>query len=509
MDEVNQALHKIAKGTGIVFAGTIIATILGFLTRAIIARYFETDQYGLFSLALTVLNIGVLLALLGLQSGLSREISLYRKRDPEKVPELVSTAVLLVTATSITAALLIALGSRWIAAIFQEESLSSTLRILAPSLPFAVMMAILVTVSRGFGRVKEKVYYQNIVYPVTFLAFTILGILGGFGFTFVFVAYVLSQFLGFITLFINLFKLKLLPSELRFNVKLGIELLTFSLPLMLTGILDYVMSWTDTLMLGYYMTSEVVGLYNAAAPIARMLPVFLNSAGFLYIPTATAFFAQGKLLEMKRIYQVITRWIFLLTFPAFVLILVFPEATIGALFGPKYTEASLALEILAIGFMFHTFLGLNGMSLTIIGETRANLVGNLFAATANILLNVLLIPIYGIEGAATATAVSYIIANIFRSTWLYKKTGIHPFSESYVKQLLIGLGMVAVLKLVKVPVANIWMALVILLAFFAVYFALILLMRSVELEDVELLSAVERKFGIRLGWIKGILERFL
>lgn len=57
MDEVNQALHKIARGTGIVFVGTVLAMLLTFLSRAIIARYFERSQYGIFNLTLTVLSL--------------------------------------------------------------------------------------------------------------------------------------------------------------------------------------------------------------------------------------------------------------------------------------------------------------------------------------------------------------------------------------------------------------------------------------------------------------------
>ena len=47
-------------------------------------------------------------------------------------------------------------------------------------------------------------------------------------------------------------------------------------------------------MLGYYKTSEVVGLYNSASPLAKLLPIFLNSAGFIYPPLATALYAQGE-----------------------------------------------------------------------------------------------------------------------------------------------------------------------------------------------------------------------
>jgi len=63
VDEVNHALQKIARGTGIVFAGTVISMLFGFLTLTIIARTFSKAEYGVFSLALTVINIALIVAM--------------------------------------------------------------------------------------------------------------------------------------------------------------------------------------------------------------------------------------------------------------------------------------------------------------------------------------------------------------------------------------------------------------------------------------------------------------
>ncbi len=90
-----QALQKIARGTGIVFAGTVISMFFGFLSRAVIARYFSTSEYGVFNLALTVLSIALVLATLGFQNALPREVAFYREREPSRVGDLVSTALLI------------------------------------------------------------------------------------------------------------------------------------------------------------------------------------------------------------------------------------------------------------------------------------------------------------------------------------------------------------------------------------------------------------------------------
>ncbi|MCD6099194.1 MAG: oligosaccharide flippase family protein [Candidatus Marinimicrobia bacterium] len=74
MSEVGYALQRIARGTGIVFAGTVISMLFGFLSRAVIARYFSIREYGVFNLGLTVLSIALTIVTLGILNSLPREI---------------------------------------------------------------------------------------------------------------------------------------------------------------------------------------------------------------------------------------------------------------------------------------------------------------------------------------------------------------------------------------------------------------------------------------------------
>ena len=509
MSEVTHALHKIARGAGIVFVGTIISMLFGFFNKAIIARYFATAEYGVFNLALTVFSIALVIATLGFGSSLPREVAIYKEKKPSHLWELVSTAIIILIFNGVLLALLLIIGASNVAQVFHDNRLEEPLRVIAFALPFSALTAGIVAISRGFGRVREKVYFQNIFYPMAFFVFILIGTLLKFGFSYIFFAYAVAQILTLTFLLFDVMRIRLIKFKITFIPSLGKELVIFSLPLMLTGILAFIMTRTDTLMLGYYLNSEIVGIYNAAAPLASMLPIFLNSTGFLYMPIASQLYAQGKLREMGRVYQILTKWVFLLTLPAFAVMFLFPEAVINFFFGAKYLGASKALQILALGFMFHTFLGLNGLSLIVIGEPKLNLIGNSFAAILNIIFNVVLIPLYGLEGAAIATAVSYFVANVFRSFWLYRKAKIHPFSWNYVKPLVISFVFLGGLKALNLKVTNIWYAVSILLIFLAVYFLFVLFSKSIDKEDVELLLAVERKLGANLRIVKRILRRFV
>ncbi|WP_371731586.1 flippase [Thermococcus sp. MV11] len=508
LSETNNALHRVARGMGIVLAGTVASMFLTFLSRAIIARHFDRYQYGSFTLTMTVISIAMTVALLGLQSGLPREISRYLKDRREKVPALVSTGLAMALAASLTMVALTVFLAPDLARLLNDRYIDKTLPLAAPALPFMVLTMLLVAVSRGHGRVRENLYYRNILPPLLFLIILVAGLLTGAGFTFVFLAYVLSQALSSLLLVRESLHLGFLPGRPILDWRIARELFLFSLPLMLTGILDYVMGWTDSLMLGYYFDPDTVGLYNGAAPIARLLPLFLNSMGFLYMPIATAFFTGGDIDGLRKLYRTTTRWVFILTFPVFLFVFVFPESAINLFFGSKYTDAATALRILSAGFMFHVMMGLNGMSLIAVGEPSANMTGNLFASAANVVLNIVLIPIYGIEGAAVATSVSYVTANLYRTWWLHRKTGIHPFGRNYIKVLAPGLGLTVAMTAMGAN-DNLLTAIPVTAAGYLVYLAAILALRTVEVEDIELLDAVEARTGVNLKPLKKLLARFI
>ncbi|NJE61785.1 flippase [Thermococcus sp. 21S7] len=514
MDEVNQALHRIARGTGIIFAGTIISMLLGFISRTLIARHYTVLEYGVFNLALTVIGIGSTIATLGITSSLPREVAFYREKEPDRVDTLISTALSLVAISSVLTVAAIILSRPEIAdALTRTESsyllLKDALKVISLALPFTVLTGIILSVTQGFGRVRERVYFRNIIYPIIWVSAVVALIVLNLPFSGIFQMYVLAQFSIFALLVFEVKRLGLFNLKISIDPSLGKHLIAFSIPLMFTGILSFIMNWTDTLMLGYYKGSEIVGIYNAATPLARLIPLFLNSAAFLYSPMASSLYAKGKLEEMKRVYQILTKWIFMLTLPIFSVMFLFPEAVIRFIFGSKYLEATLPLQILALGFMFHTFLGLNGLNLVVLGDSRVILVSNLVTTSLNVLLNILLIPKYGIEGAATATAVSYVIGNILSSVRLYQRTRIHPFSPNYIKPLIISFLLLGIIRGLKLEVPSIWYAVLILVLFLIVYFLLVLISRSIDKEDVELLLAIEKRLGIDLRIIKRVLRRFV
>jgi O-antigen/teichoic acid export membrane protein len=121
-----------------------------------------------------------------------------------------------------------------------------------------------------------------------------------------------------------------------------------------------------------------------------------------------------------------------------------------------------------------------------------------------------LIPSYGIIGAALASLFSYCMVNIFNSIRLYQITRIHPFTRNYVKPIIISIILLAIIYLFSsYIIIEIWMLPVILLLFFLIYGFLLILTRSFDKEDIDLLLNIERIAGLNLKSIKSLFRRFI
>ena len=514
---VTQSLQKIAKGTGIIFTGTIIGLLLAFVSRVIIVRYITQSEYGIFSLAFVLLTIFVMISTLGLASGVPRQIAYFRgEKDSKKVSGIVKSSIQIALVASIFSSILLFLLSDIISVkAFHSPELATPLKIFAIAIPFSVFITIFTSIFRGFDRVEPNVYFQNILRNVLLLP--LLGIVILFGLSFIGVVYAYLASIALTCIAFAAYAAKKLPSSVKGEKNtnadsLRKELLFFSLPLLAVSILGMIMTWTDTLMLGYFKTPDVVGLYNTALPLVNLIPVVLTSMNFLYVPIASQLYSQNLIGELRRNYAILTKWMFALTLPLFLIIFLFPEAVLNILFGTRYIQADTALQILALGMFVNTFLGPNGATLIITGKTRFLMWTGLIGAIMNIALNIFLIPLFGIIGAAIASASSLAVINVLKSTWLYLLFRIHPFTKNYIKPILTSVLLVFVIfTFVKnrFSVIPFWLLLVLLIIFMGAYGLSILVTKSFDKEDILMLLAIEERLGVDLTSIKDILKRFI
>ena len=156
------------------------------------------------------------------------------------------------------------------------------------------------------------------------------------------------------------------------------QLIRYSFPLLISATLINLMTWTDTIILGYFKSTAVVGIYSAVYPLVGFLTMIINSIGFVYIPIISKLWGENKTHLIGPIYQIMTKWCFMLTFPVFALMFVYPEFLLTKIYGAEYASGALVLRILSLGFVtnsyfgfrYHTIIASPGASLTLRFATR-------------------------------------------------------------------------------------------------------------------------------------------
>ena len=510
---VNESLRKIAKGTTVVFIGTITGLFLGFVGRIILVRYTTQSEYGIYCMAFTVVSIFVVISTLGLGEGSTRYIACFRgKGEDGNVRGVISSSIKIALVASVAIAVISFFVSDFISVgVFHTPELSTPLKVFSIMIPFSVLINVFIAIFRGFGRVDAKVYFQDVLRPVLFILFLIAVVLFNLPFIGVFYAYVLSIVVTCVVFVVYIVK-KFTRSVVTNGVgnPMTKKLLSFSVPLLAVGMLIMVMSWTDTLMLGYFKSPDVVGLYNAALPLAHLLSTVIASVGFLYIPIISQLYGKNQMEELGRSYAISTKWCFVGTLPLFFIFFLFPDVVLNLLFGSRYIGAATVLQVLSLGFIFNSYFGLNYYTLITTGKSNFLMQCFLFSGAMNIALNVFLIPTLGAVGAAIASASSFAVVEVMMTVKLYTTYIIHPFTKTYTRLTILSILLVSIFYVVKnLFAATFWILLVFFSLFLLIYGVLILFTRTFDEEDIMMMLTIEKRFGLNLSSIKRFLKRFI
>jgi len=426
-------LSTLLSSATLVLVGQIVYSASKLGERVVIARLLTPEAYGEVSIGLAVMSVVATVAMVGLRQGVPRYISRYDSERDVRGAWLTGIAIGGVVGIVLAAGL--ALGAEAVADLLFDRGGSATLVVIfALAVPFIIGLQVGVSAIRGLENTIYRTYTRDLLYPGLRLVILVVLLAAGVGVLAAGYAYLVAAAVTFVGVHLLLNRLIPLVGEVRIHAR---EMLLFSLPLVISTLLSRLLTRTDTIMLGYFRPSYEVGLYSAAFPLASALALILSSFGFMYLPIASRLDAEDKRDEVDAIYKLTTKWIYVLTFPAFLTLVVFPGDVLSVIFGTEYAPGSTALSILAIGFFTRAAFGRSRETISALGYTGYLLVTNVFAFSVNVGLNLLLIPRYGPTGAAVASAVSFVGLNLAVFVFLDRRFGISPFSKSTLRTVVV------------------------------------------------------------------------
>ncbi len=404
-------LKELIQGSLTFFILRILGMIVGYAFTLIVTRNLGASAWGIFALCLTVLQITSVIGKLGLDTALLRFIAQYNAQGKVKTAKYIylKSIIVIVPLSLFLSVSLYYLSPLVAERVFTKEHIAPYLKLMSFALIPFVLLSINSESLRAFKKIKEYTTLQNLL-PFLFaliffsISFYILNIKN---IKAVIVAYILG--IGVSFLFSFLFLNKEFGSrngELEeFSLK---QILSVSIPMLLSGSLFMIMSWADTIMLGMWRTEEEVGIYNVAVRLSMITSFTLAAINSIAAPKFAEFWGKGDIKGLAKVAQQSTKLIFWTSAPILVLYILFPKFFMG-IFGEEFRKGALALVFLTIGQFVNAATGSVGLILMMTDKQNAHRNLMLMIVAGNVVLNILLIPKFGILGAA--------LASMFTLTW--------------------------------------------------------------------------------------------
>ena len=426
IDDAAEHSHEVAWGSFWGLIGTFAFKLVSFAYAIYVALAFSQENVGLFYLSFSVISLIGFWKDLGLPASLQRYVPFFEaKKQGGKILSLLKMSFLADALLGVLLFAIIFILAGPIGAIYQNEGLAEGLRMLAAYVLFENLFRVSNSYLLGRRDIKASQFLLNVQnvakLAITIALFTLFGatlftLSAGF-----ILAYVLV-FLLSIPLLLRRLPQAPSPEGALSASEILHDIVPFGITLTIVQTFWILISSTDRALLGYFgnpVTSvETVAIYSIASQLALTIMVFPGAVGSIFLPVIPRLAGREEYGTMLKVIQTSQRWILFVTIPIALVTMAFAGEMLSAFYGSSYRPGANAMSIFILGLLFSTIaypisLALAGMRLV-----RLELYVAIACAAANLALNVLLIPYFGMEGASAASAAAFLL-----SAWMFERYG--------------------------------------------------------------------------------------
>jgi O-antigen/teichoic acid export membrane protein len=445
-------LSKLARGGALNFGGAVANGLFSFLFVLLLTRLTGAARAGAFFEAIALFSIVANISQLGGDDGLVRMIPKYRVEG--RIRDLR-------TALGVGLWPILVVGSLLAAVVFEfagplshvfvhgksghEAVLASYIRVLAPFIPIAAATTAVFSATRGFGTMTPSVLVDNIGRSVARVPFAAIAIGASLGATALALSWAVPTLVAFLLGLVWLRALlqrtqrgarkrwkaggqEILPATPRGRV--ASEFWRFSAPRGLAGVFGITVYWLDTLLVGAYRGTKEAAIYTAAARFLYLGFFALGAIQLVIGPMISGLLTQGDRERARAVYQTATQWLVLASWPVYITIIAFAPFLLRV-YGKEFVAGQHVMVILGVAMLISIASGPVMMVLLMSGKSWWTLANSAVAVTLNVVLNMVLIPRLGMEGAAIAwlTSITFNnLAGVVEVKYLLKLT---PFGAGF------------------------------------------------------------------------------
>lgn len=421
-----------AQGSFILAAGAVsilrlAGGLLLFVTQVLLAAWMGAENFGLYSYAWAWVAVIATVAGLGFGSTSVRFLASYQvEHSGALIRGLVSFGRL----TTLLVGTVVAAGSIVLVSILAPDSpYLDSLRFALVAVPVLAFLQLEAAYARAFGWMTLSTLAEQIGRPLLLIVLgTALYELGDRPTAEAYVvacliAYVLATVLQHIVVDGRLRRvIGKGPGERETALWMRV-----SAALLLIGGTQMIRMNTDLLLVGTLLGPAELGIYTGAVRTATLVSFALTVGSVVAQPQLSALHAGRNRAELKHFLAATTRWIFVASLLAGLVVVVFGGRILG-FFGRDFASGYLSLVILAVGHVLVAVLGPVTSFLMMTGRQNSAAIVHVASAVANVLLNLVLIPRFGIVGAAVASSLNLIIMQL--ALWILARRSLGAMVES-------------------------------------------------------------------------------
>ena len=437
--------RDLARGGLITFAGKLGRASRGAFLW-IITFFMGLDVQGYYSLSWGIVSTLNRIAQFGMERSIVRFA--VRARENGLYPiERVVVAGLCIVSISATAVLAGVFLSSDLIADFYNKPIAEALRILSFTAPFLAMCWVFLGAIRSQRIVIYDVYVLSVAGPLLLLIGGVCIGIGGGGLGAV--SYVqLAMSIGIFGLSAFLFSRLFSFYECWRQIgqsKPSKDLAYFSLPVTGGNLLHGILTQLDVLMLGFFVSAEMVGIYALARRIASLMLKASQAFDPIFSSIVSELAVKKQFVELNDRFRVLFRWILIINLPIFFALLTVGDVILAFIGGgamnalPIYQieRGVTVLLTLCVCMMIQGLFALTDPLLTMAGKPYLNFFNNIFWLFSNFVMNVILIEYFalGIVGAAVGALFSTILVNGLRTCQVYYTFGVSPFGIEQIKPI--------------------------------------------------------------------------
>ncbi len=436
--------QRISRGLKATLLSRIVRAVANAAMIIILARYLlGPDGYGLLYFALSVIGVVAIFASAGLPKSTARYINTYLEDDPSQVPLILRRSALYILVLSGLVGLGLLVANDWLASLLDEPALAPFLLVGIAYVLFRAFNQYCILAFQGFNRVDWSAVMgiiENVARLVCVIALVVLGygVLGAF--TGYILGYVVSVGFGLVGLYVFFYRdLDRAPSM---EPGLPRRILEYSVPLTATRGANVLDKRVDTVLVGVLLSATAVSFYTIARQVAEFAAVPVRSLGFTISPALGEQKFSDEPDVAARLYEESFRHVSMLYIPGAVGLMLVADPLIRYVIGVEYLGAVPVLQVLSLFVLVNAINLITTDSLDYLGRARIRAIAKGVTAIANFILNLLLLPLIGVVGAALATVVTFSTYTAINVYVIHQELGLDFVSLARSATVITGISIV-------------------------------------------------------------------